>query len=323
MAQRAKAMVGLTRAGLDCPDPFSSLESRHGCHMIHSQRLTAPRRANWSIGPITADDLPSRPARGRECAAGRMREQRKHRALGSLRMLRTCALLGLLVAGFWWLENLRDHANEGRLLMLAAGGGDVEAMRQAMARGGACDERDESGSTALIHAALLGQREAIVFLAGHGADLDAKNIVGRTALMMAASQGNSDIVQLLLEKGALVDAEDEDGKTALRIAAGCGRAGAARVLLRNGASVNHGSDDGQSALMAAAGLGSVEVVHVLLEAGPEIDARDATGRTALMEAEAEGHADVVQVLRAVSRDGRADGRLGAAVFGEAGAVVCR
>jgi hypothetical protein len=106
-------------------------------------------------------------------------------------------------------------------LMDAAIEGDVDAVRQHIAAGTDLNQRNpESGSTALIAAASLGQNETAITLIEGGAEFELKNNEGSTALHIAAFLCRKEIVKALLAKGADRNARNNAGSTALDSVAG-------------------------------------------------------------------------------------------------------
>jgi ankyrin repeat protein len=84
----------------------------------------------------------------------------------------------------------------------AAKTGDIESVKDFLAKGVKVDSRDESGTTPLSMAALTGEVETVKYLIGKGADVNARNNENSTALHGAAFLGQVDVVKLLLENDA-------------------------------------------------------------------------------------------------------------------------
>lgn len=70
----------------------------------------------------------------------------------------------------------------------------------------------------LVLAAWGGNREAVKFLLGRGANINDAGNFDHTPLMMASFFGDAEMVRLLLERGADVNFQDRDGNTALSMA---------------------------------------------------------------------------------------------------------
>lgn len=158
----------------------------------------------------------------------------------------------------------------------------IDAVRRALAAGGSVNERDESGWTPLMHAALECRAQIVKLLLDNGAD----------ARLLANSPRPSSITDF--------------GQYALTIAAGCfiarRRAELApgrgmppayieseraapetmvRDLIAHGADVNAAGADGRTPLMMAAMQGWAGVVKVLLAKKAAVNARDHEGRLAI------------------------------------------
>lgn len=98
---------------------------------------------------------------------------------------------------------------------LATRTGNIEAVRQHLARGVGADVRSADGTTLLAWAALLGQTEIAQLLIREGADINARNRDGSTPLHGAVFFGETETVELLIQKGADVNARNNQGATPL------------------------------------------------------------------------------------------------------------
>lgn len=67
------------------------------------------------------------------------------------------------------------------------------------------DDRDDNGTTALMVAAGRGQVQFVRELIAHGADANAADLDNWTPLLNATRAGHIEIVELLLENGANVE----------------------------------------------------------------------------------------------------------------------
>ncbi len=76
----------------------------------------------------------------------------------------------------------------------------------------------DRGSSALMEAAVQGDRELVEALIEQGADLDLRSKNGQTALMLAIGEGKTEIARLLIEKGADLSPVDALGMTAKKYA---------------------------------------------------------------------------------------------------------
>ena len=135
-------------------------------------------------------------------------------------------------------------------------------------------------ATPLMHAALCGSLEIVLFLLDNGADPNMIKGEEVTALKIAACTDTKGMVQLLLERGAKTTVEGgggghEDCKPALRSAAEWGRLDNALAILDKGAPVDdHGANVGDyvgSALMGASKFGHVKIVQELILRGADLE----------------------------------------------------
>ena len=158
----------------------------------------------------------------------------------------------------------------------------IEAVRAALAAGGSVNERDKSGWTALMHAALECRPLIVKLLLKSGSNVSLRAnstkvgsfmdhgqqaleiaagcFIARRRAEIAPSRGMPSayidgeraaaetMVRDLIAHGAAVNAPDADGKTPLMMAVMQGWAGAVRELIRNKAVVNARDDEGRLAI---------------------------------------------------------------------------
>jgi len=173
----------------------------------------------------------------------------------------------------------------------------MDAVRRALAAGGKVNERDESGWTPLMHAALECRAQIVKLLLDRGAD----------ARLVANSPRPSSITDF--------------GQQALTVAAGCfiarrraelapGRGMPAsyiaselsapetmvRDLMAHGADVNASGADGRTPLMMAVMQGWARVVTELLAHTAAVNAHDREGRLAIDYADPGDH-EIITLLR--------------------------
>ncbi len=110
---------------------------------------------------------------------------------------------------------------------------DVDAVRRALSSGRAELTVDDTGTTLLMYAALVGNPEIIRLLVDHGAQVNASNRSGATALMWAVSRAEN--VKALLARGADANARARNGWSALIAATRYGKVDAMKILLAAGA----------------------------------------------------------------------------------------
>ena len=153
-------------------------------------------------------------------------------------------------------------------LMDAAKKGDINAVKDLLAKGVDINETGYFNTTALREAVDNGQLEAARLLLDKGANVNAQDHAGETALLSAALKANTEIVMLLIDKGAIVDFKNDTAGPPLAYAS---REGIAKLLLEKGADVNATNNYGGTPLSAAAMAARVDVVQLLLEKGANLE----------------------------------------------------
>jgi ankyrin repeat protein len=167
--------------------------------------------------------------------------------------------------------------------------------------------RASTGTTPMLDAAKLDDKEAVRALVKQGADVNAAEGDGMTALHWAAAKGEPELADILVHAGANVKAITRVGSyTPLHMAAKIGSVSVMDVLLKAGADVNAATVPGTTPLMLAAAAGNPEGIRLLAARGANLDAREpAKGHTALMFAAAANRADAVRALAQLGADTRA------------------
>jgi len=94
----------------------------------------------------------------------------------------------LIMNKAWWRESIN--------------GGDVQGVRELLARGAEINALDRYGQTALMLAAHAGNREIVETLIGHRADLNITAKFGLSAIMLAIVAGHPEVARLLARAGA-------------------------------------------------------------------------------------------------------------------------
>jgi ankyrin repeat protein len=214
--------------------------------------------------------------------------------------------------------------------------GSLDIVRALLGAGADVDARSElSGQTPLLSMS-SGRTKIVEVLLEEGADVNAKGeFYHETALILAAISGNKATVKALLDKGADVKAESTNGRTAMLMAESFGHAEVVKLLQDNGAPretskallpleaylprylvvnaqrgrplnpqaalalLSRGAEvkaDGETAMLCAAIRGDVEAVSALLDNGADVNVRHEDGWNGLMLAAVNGHSPVVQAL---------------------------
>ena len=110
-------------------------------------------------------------------------------------------------------------------LIIAAGQGYVECLKELIDVGCEVNQQDEDGNTALMNVVRLGNFDCVEEMLRADVDVNVTDEDGNTPLMMmAANFSNVTLVNLLLNKGAEVNLKNNDGKTALYLSVARGHA---------------------------------------------------------------------------------------------------
>lgn len=203
--------------------------------------------------------------------------------------------LGMLFGG-------SAQAGTPRELLLAAGRGDVNAVKAALADGVPADSRDLRGRTALMIATHNDHVEVARLLIEAGADVNAKDSIQDTPFLYAGAEGRNAILKLTLAAGANVKDVNRYGGTALIPAAHHGHAETVRILLQTAVDVNHVNNLGWTALLEAILLGNggkthTGIVRQLLAAKADPNIADKDGIRPLEHARRRGQSAIVSLLQ--------------------------
>src|SRR5438270_11812415 len=121
------------------------------------------------------------------------------------------------------------------------------------------------GGTAVVEAAMNGNRDAVRAMLKDGADVNTAQADGMTALHWAAQKGDVELAKLLLYASANVRATTRiGGYTPLLIASRNGDAAMIRTLVESGSDPNSATTNGTTALMLAAAAGKPDAVSLLV-----------------------------------------------------------
>lgn len=97
-----------------------------------------------------------------------------------------------------------------------------------------CNVKGQDGRTALLWAAIRGNKEVAELALADGADPNVKTDAGWTPLLEAVGYRDKEMAELLLAKGADVNAKANDGKTSLDVAKANGDQAIIKLLRANG-----------------------------------------------------------------------------------------
>jgi len=182
---------------------------------------------------------------------------------------------------------VRDEGQQNEIrytmLMVAALGGNADAVDLLVKRGLPVDSEQNDGTTALILALRNGHEAFARRLIEKGANPKRKTKSGYTMLMAASEGGAVKFVKEFLANGEDVNARTSGGTTALHYACGQNRITAARLLWEGGADVNAATMAGWTPLMIAAGAIDRDetLLKELLAGKSQVNQQNSEGATAL------------------------------------------
>ena len=113
-----------------------------------------------------------------------------------------------------------NYGKDDKSIWTAARKGNIDDVKQYLAKGTDVNAKDRSGGNAMSIAALAGHADIVKFLIEKGGDVNAKNNEGHSALHGASFLGRFEVVQLLLENAADENAGNNRGETPLDSASG-------------------------------------------------------------------------------------------------------
>jgi ankyrin repeat protein len=204
--------------------------------------------------------------------------------------------------------------------VLAVRGGDMTALKTAIAAPGGVEAQERmSQRTALHFASEAGNMDAVKMLLDAKANPNVQDRTGKTPVTIAAERGRADVLKALLASGGDANARDQVQGSPLLWASGLGTPETVSLLLGAGANPNIQDVNGMTPLMWAAGVGKPETVAMLLQKGADAKAMDKlTGETALMRALRTGKIESVKLIMAANPDLAMKNSLGMTPF----LIVC-
>jgi ankyrin repeat protein len=159
------------------------------------------------------------------------------------------------------------------------------------------DNKNNSGSTALMFAAHDGHANIVRMLIDADANVNHINNTGTTALMLAAHAGHANIVRMLIEAKANVNRTNNSGSTALLAATYGNQLECARELIAGKANINYADDNEYTALYTAINKGNDTYAQELINAHADVNQINSQeGDTPLIHAMIMGKQNIVQML---------------------------
>jgi hypothetical protein len=161
-------------------------------------------------------------------------------------------------------------AQAPKTLHEAAATGDVEQIKQYVAKKANLNALDGGGYTPLKRATEAGQLEAVKALLDGGANPNVKDAQGLTVLHWVCMSDRADIAEALLAGKADPAAKDPAGRAPLHCAVQSGQLGIVEALIKGGADVNALTTGGQSPLGMAQQQNMTEIADLLQKHGGKV-----------------------------------------------------
>jgi len=133
-------------------------------------------------------------------------------------------------------ESIRQQTGEEKLIT-AIKNKDEQAALELIEQGASLTVKDEEGNTPLSLACEHLPAVALVIAKKPRVDVNTKDNTHSTPLMKASLIGYTDLVDILLQKGANIDEKNESGYTALYYACAAFHPDTAMFLIRKGATI--------------------------------------------------------------------------------------
>ncbi len=181
----------------------------------------------------------------------------------------------------------------------AAEAGDLQTVKERLAKGDPVDRIWGLGWTALQLACFDGHLPIVRVLLKHGAQVNLADAeLGMTPLHNAGINGHYTCASLLLRYGADINASMKRGASPLVVSSGSRETPPKliRMLVDAGAMLDIQDKYGDTALHAAARWQRPDLCRVLLEAGARTDLRDDGSLTAQEVAQNTGYRPVIRVF---------------------------
>ena len=155
------------------------------------------------------------------------------------------------------------------------------------------DRENEDQDASLMTAACEGDVDCVKELIAKGADVNAQDQQGETVLMAAAKTGHTVCIAQLLQSNAQLNITDNEGNTALVHAIMDRKVECVKKLITAGANVNIGT---VPPLISSIRFNFFNITNELLMAGADVNGRCEGGNTALIEAVRCSKTTIVQSL---------------------------
>jgi uncharacterized protein len=265
--------------------------------LLTLENVAGKRAAAGSGAATLAPDAKSGGAtavRGRNATA-QAREDLNRRIFAAIRFNDRETLQTLTREG-----QLKNWSDEGgrTAMMLSLSVDQLDSAKTLAGLDAELGRSDHSGKSALVYAAMYGDRLLVEQLCKAGHDPKVKGPSGTPLLFYAIANPDTAVFDYLLAQGLDVHERDDQNYTALMVAAEFGRIGLLTRLLKQGFAVEQRNSDGVTALMSAARGEQFEAAQILLKASANPRAIDNSNRTTLHYAAYGNNQDILRLMLA-------------------------
>ena len=174
----------------------------------------------------------------------------------------------------------------------AAKDGDIDKVKELIAKDTDVNEEDSASNTPLILATYFGHTDVVKTLLENGANLTNPELVWITA-----QKGHKEIMELLISNGANINAKSSEDKSPLLMAIEWKHIEIAELLIDRGADLKFRNKKGTTLLQFATFYDNKDMVEMLLSKGVNINDENSNKKTALNTAVEFGHREIAELLR--------------------------
>ncbi len=187
--------------------------------------------------------------------------------------------------------------NNVTLLMLACAANAYESVKVLIEFGADINAVDANGQTPLMYTTFKNAvKSAKILLENKNLKLEERDITGSTALIRTADFGSVEVLKLLLQSGADINAVDYSGMNALIRSITRKQNSISDLLIQSGANLNTFDSMERTPLIVAAHYDNLEIAEKLIKGGTDTTIKDVNQNTAFLVASENNSANVLKLL---------------------------
>ena len=182
-------------------------------------------------------------------------------------------------------------------LMSACESDSCDSVKTLLELGADINASDANGQTPLMYTTFNNSvNSAKLLLARKDIKLEEKDITGSTALLRAVESGSNEILEYIIKAGADVNTVNYSHYSALAFGVLKGNRTATNLLIKYGANVNYTDKMNRTPMIIAAQQNDSYIVKSLVQSGADINAKDINQSTAFLVAAENNSASVIEFL---------------------------